>query len=70
MHTNLVLSLRFSRAIYLPRASCLPQDEAGNVFATDTILAHLMASPRTVFPWDIVATYLPGGIIFLGACLA
>lgn len=26
----------------------------GNVFATDTILAHLMASPRTIYPWDIV----------------
>lgn len=26
----------------------------GNVFATDAILAHLMASPRTVYPWDIV----------------
>jgi hypothetical protein len=35
------------------------------VFATDTILAHLMASPRTALPWDIVATYLPGGVIFL-----
>lgn len=38
---------------------------AGNVFATDAILAHLMASPRTALPWDIVATYLPGGVIFL-----
>lgn len=26
----------------------------GNVFATDAILAHLMASPRTIYPWDIV----------------
>ena len=26
----------------------------GNVFATDGILAHLMASPRTIYPWDIV----------------
>ena len=28
----------------------------GNVFATDAILGHLMASGRTVYPWDIVVT--------------
>ena len=62
---------------FLPRAlnflslsSSRPQSDAGNVFATDSILAHLMASPRTVFPWDIVATYLPGGVIFLGEFLS
>jgi hypothetical protein len=43
----------------------LLQADAGNVFATDSILAHLMAAPRTVLPWDIVATYLPGGVVFL-----
>lgn len=32
----------------------LAQEEKGNVFATDAILAHLMASPRTIYPWDIV----------------
>lgn len=26
----------------------------GNVFGTDTILAHLMASPRSVYPWDVI----------------
>lgn len=26
----------------------------GNIFATDAILALLMASPRTIYPWDIV----------------
>ena len=28
--------------------------EKGNVFGTDLILALLMCSPRSVFPWDIV----------------
>lgn len=32
----------------------LAVDATGNVFATDAILAHLMASPRTMYPWDIV----------------
>lgn len=37
----------------------------GNVFATDAILAHLMASPRSVYPWDIVVQKLPGsGALF------
>lgn len=39
-------------------------DEVGNVFATDSVLAHIMACPRSVYPWDIVITYL-GGTIFL-----
>lgn len=37
---------------------------AGNVFATDAILAHLMASPRSVIPWDIVVQKLPNGTLF------
>lgn len=32
----------------------LANEHKGNVFATDAILAHLMASPRTIYPWDIV----------------
>ena len=32
----------------------LAEEEKGNVFATDAILAHLMAAPRTIYPWDIV----------------
>jgi len=39
-------------------------DETGNVFATDSILAHLMASPRSVYPWDIVVQKLPNGALF------
>ena len=39
-------------------------EAAGNVFATDTILAHLMASPRSVYPWDIVVQKLPNGALF------
>lgn len=41
------------------------QDDIGNVFATDMVLSHLMAASRSVFPWDVVVTVLPGGAIFL-----
>lgn len=38
---------------------------AGNVFATDAILAHLMTCPRSVYPWDVVVQKLPGsGALF------
>jgi len=39
-------------------------ENSGNVFATDSILAHLMASPRSVYPWDIVVQKLPNGTLF------
>eukprot|EP00816_Leptocylindrus_hargravesii_P007427 CAMPEP_0196807278 /NCGR_PEP_ID=MMETSP1362-20130617/7237_1 /TAXON_ID=163516 /ORGANISM="Leptocylindrus danicus, Strain CCMP1856" /LENGTH=562 /DNA_ID=CAMNT_0042181123 /DNA_START=38 /DNA_END=1726 /DNA_ORIENTATION=- len=39
-------------------------EQTGNVFATDVILAHLMASPRSVIPWDIVVQKLPNGTLF------
>ena len=38
--------------------------EGGTVFATDTILAHLMACPRSVYPWDIVVQKI-GPLIYL-----
>ena len=41
------------------------QEDEGNVFATDAVLAHLMTCARSVYPWDIVITYMPGGSIFL-----
>jgi hypothetical protein len=41
------------------------EEDAGNVYATDSVLAHIMTCSRSVLPWDIVITYLPGGIIFL-----
>jgi translation initiation factor 3 subunit D len=34
-----------------------------NVIATDTVLAHLMTCTRSVFPWDIVATYANGTVV-------
>lgn len=37
-----------------PIIARLAQTRAGNIFATDVILAHLMSSPRSVYPWDIV----------------
>jgi len=36
----------------------------GNVFVTDTLMGMLMAAGRSIYPWDIVATYA-GGLIFL-----
>lgn len=44
----------------------LAGEGAGNVFATDSVLAHLMASTRSAYPWDIVINYI-GGTIFLDA---
>jgi len=34
------------------------------VFATDAVLAHLMAGAKALYPWDIIFTYV-GGIIFI-----
>ncbi|KAG5184183.1 eukaryotic initiation factor 3 d subunit [Tribonema minus] len=35
-------------------------ENAGAVFATDAILSHLMAAPRSVFPWDVVIQKVNG----------
>ena len=47
-----------------PVVEKLAIEGAGQVFATDAILAHLMASPRSVYPWDIVVQKLPNGVLF------
>lgn len=39
-------------------------DGLGDVFATDAILAQIMAAPRSVYSWDIVAQKV-NGMIFL-----
>jgi len=39
-------------------------DGQGQVFITDTILAHLMTCTRSVYPWDIVIQKLPNGTLF------
>lgn len=39
-------------------------DGAGNVFATDAILAHIMAAPRSVYSWDLVIQKVDGSIFF------
>ena len=36
----------------------------GNIYITDAILAHIMASPRSVLPWDIVVEKLSNGCLF------
>ena len=42
----------------------LAGEGVGNVYATDAIVAHLMASARSIYPWDIVVQKLPGGTLF------
>lgn len=39
-------------------------DRVGNVFATDSIIAQLMAAPRSVYSWDIVIEKIDG-LIYL-----
>lgn len=34
------------------------------MFATDAVLAHLMASPRSVYPWDIVVQRVGNTLFF------
>lgn len=41
----------------------LAQENAGNVFATDMILATLMAATRSVYSWDVIA-YRVGDKLF------
>eukprot|EP00276_Gloeochaete_wittrockiana_P015783 CAMPEP_0184349412 /NCGR_PEP_ID=MMETSP1089-20130417/32503_1 /TAXON_ID=38269 ORGANISM="Gloeochaete wittrockiana, Strain SAG46.84" /NCGR_SAMPLE_ID=MMETSP1089 /ASSEMBLY_ACC=CAM_ASM_000445 /LENGTH=559 /DNA_ID=CAMNT_0026681583 /DNA_START=22 /DNA_END=1701 /DNA_ORIENTATION=+ len=40
------------------------KDEVGNVFMTDTLLAYLMASPRSVFSWDIIMRRVGSKLFF------
>jgi len=40
-------------------------DDQAKIFATDQVLSVLMASPRSVYSWDIVATKRADGKIFL-----
>lgn len=39
-------------------------DGMGQVFISDSIMAHLMTCTRSVYPWDLVVQKLPGGTIF------
>ena len=41
------------------------QKEGNCVFATDELMAHLMACTRSVFPWDIYFTRLDNNIVFV-----
>ncbi|CAJ0960358.1 unnamed protein product, partial [Mesorhabditis belari] len=42
----------------------LAKESAGNVFATDIILATLMTAPRSVYSWDIVAHRVDNKLFF------
>ncbi|EQC34013.1 hypothetical protein SDRG_08230 [Saprolegnia diclina VS20] len=46
-----------------PIIEALATEGAATVFATDAILSHLMASPRSVYPWDIVVQRV-GNMLF------
>lgn len=43
----------------------LAAEEKGNVFVTDSVLAHIMAATRSVYSWDIVVEKV-GDLIFFG----
>lgn len=47
-----------------PHIRTMAQQKAGNVFATDNLLAYLMCCPRSVRSWDIIAQRV-GDILFL-----
>lgn len=42
----------------------LAVDQVGSVFATDAILAQLMAAPRSIYSWDIVIQKMNGMVFF------
>ncbi|CAM9621308.1 unnamed protein product [Chrysoparadoxa australica] len=42
----------------------LAVEGAGNVFATDAIIALLMSAPRSVLPWDIVVQKMNDSVFF------
>lgn len=42
----------------------LAQKGTGNVYATDAILAQLMAAPRSIYPWDIVIQKMDNLLFF------
>lgn len=47
-----------------PNVRAFAAEGAGNVFATDAILALLMACPRSVYPWDVVANRVGNQLFF------
>ncbi|KAJ1462201.1 eukaryotic translation initiation factor 3 subunit D [Pelagophyceae sp. CCMP2097] len=47
-----------------PAIEKLAAESAGNVYGTDAIMSLLMASPRSVYPWDIIVQKVDGTIIF------
>ena len=47
-----------------PAVEKLAEEQAGTVYGTDAILSLLMASPRSVYPWDVVVQKLDGVLVF------
>ena len=47
-----------------PAIEKFAEEAAGNVYGTDAILSLLMASPRSVYPWDVVVQKVGGALVF------
>jgi len=47
-----------------PNIKNLASQGAGNIFATDAILALLMACPRSIYPWDVVVNRVGDQLFF------
>ena len=44
---------------YDPEIVDMAQEGVGNVFATDRLMAALMAAPRSVYPWYVATAAVP-----------
>mmetsp|Transcript_6330 Transcript_6330/g.8097 ORF Transcript_6330/g.8097 Transcript_6330/m.8097 type:complete len:506 (+) Transcript_6330:297-1814(+) len=47
-----------------PAMEKFAKENAADVYGTDAILSLLMASPRSVYPWDIVVQKIDGALVF------
>ncbi|KAH8074497.1 hypothetical protein JL721_2060 [Aureococcus anophagefferens] len=47
-----------------PAIEKLAEEQAGTVYGTDAIFSLLMASPRSVYPWDVIVQKLDGTLVF------
>ena len=50
--------------VWVLRCRKYAQEEAAQVFITDTLLTTLMCTPRSVYSWDIVITRAGGRLFF------
>jgi translation initiation factor 3 subunit D len=72
---NVVPLKRFAKTVFNnttsiddPEIQQLAQEMSGKgrlVMATDEVLAHMMAAPRSVLPWDLYFTRFENGLMFI-----